>query len=123
MKKCIRIIALLLFSLTGMSCQQVKETDYIKKIKSVYDLNYPTDFKVTWAESHSGMGDYNDSFELTFSENNFKKIVVQIDTLKLGRVVNTPGAFFIHQQIKENEFKEVTINLKKRTVVYTHAVL
>lgn len=86
-------------------------------------MNYPMDFKITWAETSSGAGDYDDSFELTFSENSYKKIADQMDTLKLGRVVNVPSAFFVHMQIKENEFKEVTFNFKKRTVVYTHGEL
>jgi hypothetical protein len=123
MKKKLRIILLFILSLTYISCQQEKEINYIKRLKSVIDLDYPMDFKVTWTESSSGSGDYDDSFELTFSENSFRKIINQMDTLKLGKVVNLPSAFFIHKQIKENEFKEVTFNLLKKTVVYTHGEL
>ena len=123
MKMYLRIIVLLFLSLPGIGCQQVNEGNYIKKLKSIYNLNYPEDFRLTWAESHSGMGDYDDSFELTFSENSFKKIAIQLDTLKLGRVANIPSAFFVHQKIKENEFKEITFNFKKRTIVYTHGEL
>ena len=103
MKNIVSFGILFILSFTFLCCQQKQEIIYIIKLKSVIDLDYPIDYTVTWAEESSGSGDYDDSFELTFSENSMNKIIKQIDTLKLGKVVHCPGAFLVHKQIKEKK--------------------
>ncbi len=72
---------LILLILLLTSCDQGQDNDfYIKKFKSVLDIDYPKDFQLVMYESTD---ETVEKFQLQYSFENFQKIISQLDTTKM----------------------------------------
>jgi hypothetical protein len=120
--KCFKSSLIVLICFYYINCNNSND-NYQKKINTVIKLDIPNHFSIVSSEEHQAVGDYLERFEIIFSEKDYKLILCQLDSTKMEKPNEEPHILYLRKTYKINESKTVIFNLKKKTIIYSHAIL